>query len=135
MKKIIPFAILLSISSNLNAKDSQAEIFLKSCFKDYVIAIDKISNESATQDIRQKCLSLDFNKNWKSLIKKNGADAFTLSQDIMPDWATDQKIKSIDELKHSADIVLGKGNEAQCLRVKFTEEKSKLKIESIKNCP
>ncbi len=110
---------------------------MKSCFKNYVIAVSGSgsASEAKAKAVRQRCLSADFKKKWEGLIQQSDADAFILAQDALDSWTTTQTIKNLDDKDRSADVLLGKGEEERCLSVTYLDEKSRLRISSVRNCP
>lgn len=126
--------LLLTLSARASGDSSPAE-FLKSCFKDYVLASTKKGQEFITgaEAVRKRCLSASFNRDWKKLTEKTDADAFLLAQDHQASWKENQEVKALSRDKEEATVILGKGEEQHCLRVTLSE-KPPLRIEHIKNC-
>ncbi|MES2527425.1 MAG: hypothetical protein V4598_10065 [Bdellovibrionota bacterium] len=128
--------LLLFISLQAFATDTKPEIFLKSCFQDYVSAFTKIGKDSLAPSaaIRKRCLSDKFNSEWDKMVSTEGtgADAFLLAQDYQESWLKNLKVNNLKS--DSAEIVLGEKNEVHCLKAFYGLEKKALKIFKIVNC-
>jgi hypothetical protein len=136
MKQSLFALIFIGASFQSALANSGTETFLKSCFKEYVVAFSSSdgTSEAKANAVRKRCLSADFNKKWKSLVRQTDADALILAQDTLDSWSATQTIKNFDEKAQSADILLGKGEEAHCLSVTFKDEKATPRISSVRDC-
>lgn len=131
--------ILMSDLHCANAAETNPELFLKSCFKDYIgaFSISGKGGLSESKAVRQRCLSRDFNKSWDSIVSIDGsnADGLLLAQDYLESWKSAQKVQNLNRKNLSAEIILGTGKELHCLSVIYEHENTTLKISTVKNCP
>lgn len=137
MKSCISLFILIAISFQSSATDQKTEEFLQSCFKEYILAVassDPKTGAVKSRTVRKRCLTAKFNKEWDDLVSthKTGADAFLLAQDYLESWKKYQFVKNLTT--STADVVLGKNQEAHCLQVRFARNNTKFKISSIQTC-
>ncbi len=135
--KIIVMILLTFITLQAFADDKKSEVFLKSCFNDYVVAFALPGKESLpkSEAVRKRCLSDKFNADWDKMVSSEGtnADAFLLAQDYQESWKTSLAIRKLKA--DSAEIVLGTKNEEHCLKAFYAREKKLLKISRIEKCP
>ena len=117
--------VFLRPSFAKTANSSGPKFTITSCLKEYVVLFDKIgvsaaekkANESATSQLKQKCLDKAFIKNWKKILAQTDADPLLNSQDILESWKTEVKVQKLDTEKSSAQIILGHGDLEHCLEL------------------
>lgn len=128
------FIITMTCSLAFAKPTENVETFLKSCYKDYVIAFASTKDsEKLGAKVRQNCLSKEFNQLWFKIISKADADAMLVAQDYQESWKSNIEVKDLNESKSTAKVILGKNTEQHCLNITYIKEPD-LKIDDVAKC-
>lgn len=103
---------------------STEKTFLTSCLTEYIDLIDKNSVAVATkrrqieksiEQLKRRCLSKNFRKQWQKTIEATNGDPLLNVQDNPESWKTDVRIEDFDSKTNHVKFIFGKPDEEFCL--------------------
>lgn len=119
----------------------KTKIQISTCIVDYVKnwsdsgSKNKEERANHESEIKKRCLTPQFNEDWKKIVESTGSNPLFLSQDYLGSWATSIDIELVDPKRAEAIVTLGKDKEKHCLLLGLEKSVSGTLISSSKVCP